>query len=143
MIDITTCIGCRKGVWPLIYKDNKHYHVDLFSSADSGAQYECQNSDTIGEYLVEIEGKGTLKPNSELDKVYTFQEFWWEDILTLCHKIFKEPGEIAKLFNTKVDSKSLIDSPNSIIETTLLDLAKDKNIEITQDEYPDLLLWKN
>jgi hypothetical protein len=143
MIDITTCIGCRKGVWPLIYKDNKYYHVDLFSSAESGAQYECLNSDEIGEYLVKIEGKGTLKPNPELDEVYTAQEFWWEDILTLCHEVFKDPNDIADLFNSKINSKSLITSENIDIENALIKLAKDKYIEITQQKYPDLLLWKN
>jgi hypothetical protein len=143
MIDITKCIGCRKGIWPLIKKDDQILHLDLFSSAESGATYECLNSNEIEEFLDPIEGRGTLKPNSELLKVYTFQELWWEDILSLCHTVFSNPKDIADFFNSKQDSKSLIYLSNIAIENKLLAEAKVKQVEITQDEYSNLLLWNN
>jgi hypothetical protein len=143
MIDITKCIGCRKGVWPLIKKDDQYLHLDVFASEDAGATYECLNSDKIGDQLVPIEGRGTFKPNSELLEIFFFQEAWWEDIIYLCRETFSQHSETADFLNSKHEGKTLITSSNEIIEEKLLNKAKENSIDVSEETYPNLLLWKN
>ena len=143
-IDVTKCMGCRKGI-SLFFKDEEGYnHVDLFASAEAGAQYKCENSDSIGEYLIGNDASSKYLPKEgDVKEFFDFQEMWWEDIIDLVYDVFKDQGKVTAFFNEGEKDNRTHNLPNEEIEAKLLVLAKENNIQITKDQYPDLLKFKN
>lgn len=145
MVDVTKCIGCRKGIVLFQKRKEEWSHIDLFATREAGATYRCENSDVIGKYLVENNGRGTYLPNEDLKKFYDEQSFWWEDIIDLAHVIFESDEKVQEFFNQGEESYRVHNLPNKEIEDKLLYLAEDKGIKVTNsddDGYPDLIKFK-
>ena len=81
-IDVTKCLGCRKGISLFTEKNGEYTHVDIFATPEAGASYKCENSETIGNFLMKNGDRGTLLPNEELKAFFTKQEIWWAYIVT-------------------------------------------------------------
>lgn len=140
-IDVRKCIGCRKGISLFMEKDGEYIHVDLFATPECGASYKCVNSDVIGKFLVKNGHKGTLLPNKQSQEFFTKQEAWWEDIIMLVYDILKDKKLVSEFFNEgEVDNK-VWNLPNIEIENKLLLIALEKGIEVTEDDYPNLIKW--
>ncbi len=142
-IDVTKCIGCRKGVSMFTIKEGVYIHHDLFASAEAGASYKCNNTATIGNYLVKNGERGTFLPNDNAEEFFDKQESWWEDIITLAYNTFKEQKFVSDFFNGGNDGSKVLNLPNVELENKLLANAKEKGIEITEDKYPYLILWES
>ena len=141
MIDVTKCIGCRKGVSLFTEKDGEYTHVDLFATPEAGASYKCENSETIGKLLVKNGDRGTFLPNDELKKFFEKQEFWWEDIIDLAYAILKEQSKVSEFFNDGEKGDMMWNKPNLEIENALLALADIEGIKVDEEAYPDLIKW--
>lgn len=135
MVDVTRCIGCRKGVALFTKDENGYKHVDLFATQARGSEYRCGNSDVIGEYLNETP-RGTFLPNYVLGPQLEFQDFWWQDIVTVLFSTL----ETVTAVNEHI--KTIIDLPNALLEQKVLTLAESKGVSINSYDYPDLLKWK-
>ena len=120
MIDVTKCFGCRKGVLLFIKENDAYFHVDLFATPEAGEEYKCENSDTIGEFLIKREGKGTYVPNEELKDLFWNQSMWWEDIIDLAHDIFESDKKVGEFFNEETDGILNWNLSNEDIENKLL-----------------------
>lgn len=142
MIDVTKCIGCRKGVSLFTEKDGEYTHVDLFATPEAGSSFKCENSETIGKLLVKNGDKGTLLPNDELKKFFEKQEFWWEDIIDLAYATFKEQSKVSEFFNDGEKGNMMWNKTNLEIENSLLALAEIEGIKVDEEAYPDLIKWK-
>jgi len=142
-IDVTKCIGCRKGISLFIEDNGVYTHMDLFATREAGASYKCENSEVIGKYLVKNGDRGTFLPNEELKELLGKQELWWEEIVTLAYESLKEQKEVSAFFNEGEVGKKTWNLPNIEIENKLLAIAVEKGIEINQDNYPYLLKWEN
>lgn len=142
MIDVTKCIGCRKGVSLFTEKDGEYTHVDLFATPEAGASFKCGNSETIGKYLVPNGDRGALLPNEELKRFYEKQEFWWEDIIDLAYDTLKEQNKVSEFFNNDERGNMIWNKPNIDIENKLLALAEIEGVKIDEEDYPDLIKWK-
>ena len=141
MIDVTKCIGCRKGVSLFTEKDGEYTHVDLFATPEAGASYKCENSETIGKLLVKNGDRGTFLPNDELKKFFEKQEFLWEDIIDLAYAILKEQSKVSEFFNDGEKGDMMWNKPNLEIENALLALADIEGIKVDEEAYPDLIKW--
>jgi hypothetical protein len=142
MIDVTKCIGCRKGI-PLFTKDENGYaHTDLFASYGSGVTYKCENSDIIGDYLIPNGDKGTLLPNEELKVFFLNQEMWWDDIISLIHDVLKDTKLVQEFFNDGEKGNMTWNLSNEEIEEKISFLAIKEGFFINEEDYPDLLMWK-
>ena len=142
MIDITKCIGCRKGVSLFTEKDGEYTHVDLFATPEAGASFKCENSETIGELLVKNGDRGTLLPNDELKKLFAKQEFWWQDIIDLAYATLMEQSRVSEFFNDGEKGAMMWNKPNLEIESALLALAEIKGVKVDEEDYPDLIKWQ-
>ncbi|MGB0881440.1 MAG: hypothetical protein ACPGSO_00695 [Vicingaceae bacterium] len=142
MIDVTKCMGCRKGVSLFTEKDGEYTHVDLFATPEAGASYKCENSENIGGLLVKNGDKGTLLPNEELKQFFERQEFWWEDIIDLAYDTLKEQNKVSEFFNTGEKGNMMWNKPNLEIENGLLALAEKEGIKVDKEAYPDLIKWQ-
>lgn len=142
MIDVTKCIGCRKGVSLFTEKDGEYTHVDLFATPEAGASFKCENSETIGKLLVKNGDRGTLLPNDELKKFFEIQEFWWEDIIDLAHAVLKEQSKVSEFFNDGEKGNMMWNKPNLEIENALLAIAEIEGVEVDEEAYPDLIKWQ-
>lgn len=142
MIDVTKCIGCRKGVSLFTEKGGEYTHVDLFATPEAGASYKCENSETIGELLVNNSDRGTLLPNEELKQFFEKQEFWWEDIIDLAYTTLKEQDNVSEFFNGDDKGNMMWNKPNLEIENGLLALAEKEGVTVDKEAYPDLIKWQ-
>ena len=73
MIDVTKCIGCRKGTSLFFEKDGEYIHVDLFATPESGSACKCENSETIGNFLMKNGDRGTFIPNEQSKEFFNNQ----------------------------------------------------------------------
>lgn len=140
MIDVTKCLGCRKGIDVWTKQDDKLKHFDFFASADAGAIYDCKTLE-IEQYLEENEN-GMLRPKKEYDSFFKNQSFWWEDILTLAYDIFQSPEEVKDFFNRGDSDNRMHNRSNEDIEDTLVNLADLNDILVDEETYPDLKRFK-
>jgi len=122
MIDVTKCIGCRKGVRLFTEKDGEYTHFDLFATPEAGASFKCENSETIGKLLVKNGDRGTLLPNDELKKLFATQEFWWEDIIDLAYATLKEQSRGSEFFHDREKDAIMWHKTNLEIENARLSL---------------------
>jgi hypothetical protein len=142
MIDVTKCIGCRKGVSLFTEKDGEYTHIDLFATPEAGESFKCENSETIGKYLVPNSDRGTLLPNEDLKKFYNKQEFWWEDVIALAYAVLKEQSKVSEFFNSGKKGNKIWNKPNVDIENKLLALADKEGVKVDEEAYPDLIKWQ-
>jgi len=142
MIDVTKCMGCRKGISLFTEKDGEYTHVDFFATPEAGASFKCENSETIGKHLVVNGDRGTLLPNEDLKKFYEKQEFWWEDIIDLAYDTLKEQSKVSDFFNNGEKDNMMWNKSNVEIENGLLALAEIEGIKVDEEGYPDLIKWQ-
>lgn len=143
MIDVTKCIGCRKGISAFTKEKDGYNHLDLFATPEAGAIFHCENSDVIGGFLKENDNKGGIYvPNYELKEVLDFQSFWWEDIMSLAYDTLKEQEKVSAFFNEGETGNMMWNKPNVEIETSLLAIAGKEGVKVDEESYPDLLKWK-
>lgn len=142
MIDVTKCIGCRKGVSLFTEKDGEYIHLDLFATPEAGASFKCKNSEIIGKHLVPNGDRGTLLPNEELKRFYEKQEFWWENIIDLAYATLKEQSKVSEFFNNGEKGNMIWNKPNIDIENKLLVLAEKECVKVDEEAYPDLIKWQ-
>lgn len=142
MIDVTKCIGCRKGVGVFTEKDGKYVHIDLFATPAAGASYKCGNSDVIGKHLVQHGNLGTLLANEDLESFYEKQSFWWEDIIDLAYEVLKEQDKVSSFFNDGKKDDKMWNKPNVDIENALIALAEKEGMIVDEDRYPDFTRWQ-
>jgi hypothetical protein len=139
MLDVTKCIGCRKGIGIFTKEPHGYNHVDVFNTIESGAIFRCKNSSVIGQYLIKNENTGTYLPNKEFKEFLLNQGSWWGDILDILYEIFQSSeDDINEFFNTEIKGKKLWNLPNQRIEEKVLQLADKNNLEIRMIIYPDL-----
>ena len=140
-IDVTKCLGCRKGISLFTEKDGEYAHVDLFATPEAGACYKCENSETIGKYLMKNGDRGTLLPNEIAKDFFTKQEMWWEDIISLAYDNLKEQKMVSEFFNSGEKGNRTWNLANVDIENKLLAIASENGIDINEEAYPDLIKW--
>ena len=141
-IDVTKCLGCRKGISLFTEKNGEYTHVDIFATPEAGASYKCENSETIGNFLMKNGDRGTLLPNEELKAFFTKQEIWWEDIISLAYDTLKEQKMVSEFFNGREKDNRTWNLPNIEIENKLLAIASENGIEVNEETYPDLIRWE-
>ena len=141
MIDVTKCLGCRKGIDIWTKREEKLKHMDLFASAEAGAIYDCETPG-IEEHLIENEN-GMLRPKAEYQSFFSNQSFWWEDILNLAYGVMEDPERVRSFFNSGPEDSRMHNQSNETIEWTLLNMADEAGIVVDEDNYPDLIRFKN
>lgn len=141
VVDITKCIGCRKGIKLFREKNGDYYHVDLFATAESGSEYKCENSDTIGKFLIKNEETGTILPNDELSTFFINQSLWWENIIDLAEETFEDNDMVLEFFNSGEKDNKVWNKSNLDIENSLLEIVEKKGLEISEYNYPFLIKW--
>ena len=75
-INVAKCLGCRKGIGLFTEQNGEFTHVDFFATPEAGAIYKCENSETIGKFLMKNDDRGTLLPNEQSKAFFTKQEMW-------------------------------------------------------------------
>jgi len=100
MIDITKCIGCRKGINLFVKeKDGSYTHIDLFATPEAGESFKC-HTPNIGNYIESNEDRGTYLPKEEFKEFFREQSFWWDDIICLARNVFgKDQKKVSAYFN--------------------------------------------
>jgi hypothetical protein len=141
-INVAKCIGCRKGISLFTEKDGEYTHVDLFATPEAGASYKCENSETIGKFLMKNGDRGTLLPNEESKVFFTKQEMWWEDIISLAYDTLKEQKMVSEFFNDGDKDSRTWNLTNVEIENKLLAIASTNGTEVNEEAYPDLIRWE-
>ena len=142
MIDVTKCIGCRKGTSLFFEKDGEYIHVDLFATPESGSACKCENSETIGNFLMKNGDRGTFIPNEQSREFFNKQVIWWEDIIKLAYDTLKEQEMVSEFFNNGEKGDKMWNKTNLEIENALLTIASNNGIEVNEDIYPDLIKWE-
>lgn len=147
MVDVVKCLGCRKGIDTWQENDGELHHFDFFATKEAGAIYKCNNSEELKKIgLDKIERNGLLTPkkDSDLDIFFKEQEFWWEDYVELLWEIFKTQEEVNKYFNEDTfDNGTILGKlSNEELEELILKEAFAHDVEVTEDNYPDLYVWK-
>lgn len=141
MIDVTKCLGCRKGIDIWQEKDGVIKHMDLFATAEAGAIYECETPNIRD--FIELNKNGMLISKEEFKQFFEKQSFWWEDIINLAYVVFEnDPEAVKNFFNRGSKKERMHNLSNETIEWTLLNIAEEKEVVVDKDEYPDLLKWK-
>ena len=140
MIDVTKCLGCRKGIYIWDKQEGKIKHVDLFASTEAGAIYEC-TTPGIEEYLF-VNENGMLRPKKEYESFFANQSFWWEDILNLAYGVMGDSEKVRSFFNSGPEDNRMHNQSNETIEWTLLNMAEEVGIVVDYPDYPDLLKFK-
>lgn len=141
-INVAKCIGCRKGISLFTEKDGEYIHVDFFATREAGASYKCENSETIGNFLMKNGDRGTLLPNEESKAFFTKQEMWWEDIISLAYDTLKEQKMVSEFFNDGEKGSRTWNLTNVEIENKLLAIASENGTEVNEEAYPDLIRWE-
>lgn len=143
MIDVTKCIGCRKGIPAFIKENNCYSHLDLFATPEAGSIFRCENSDVVGDFLKENDNKGGIYvPKDTLKEVLDFQAYWWEDIISLAYDALKEQDKVTAFFNDGEKGNMMWNKPNADIEAALIAIAEKEGVKVDDESYPDLLKWK-
>ena len=143
-LDVTQCIGCRKGIGLFIKEKDKTFtHLDLFATPEAGASYKCTNQDEIKKHVKKNKGKGTYLADTELQEFYDKQDAWWYDFIEAASVVFEDNEELNEFFNQGEKGNKMWNQPNKVMENALLEIAEEKSIEIRKDDYPDLLKWKS
>jgi len=141
MIDVTKCLGCRKGVDIWQEKDGVIKHVDLFATPEAGAVYECETPNIRD--FIELNKNGMLISKPEYKQFFEKQSFWWDDILNLAYEVFKDDSSAVKdFFNSGTVDEKMHNLPNETIEWTLINMAEEAGIVVDEDGYPDLIKFK-
>lgn len=140
-INVAKCLGCRKGISLFTEQNGEFTHVDLFATPEAGASYKCENSETIGKFLMKNGDRGTLLPNEQSKAFFTKQKMWWEDIISLAYDTMKEQKMVSEFFNDGGKDNKTWNLPNVEIESKLLVIASEKGIEVNEEAYPDLIKW--
>lgn len=141
-INLNKCIGCFKGINSFIVEDDKLNHFDLFATSEAGEYYECLNGEQIKEYLTtHNNGISTIEEN-ELKSKFMEQAMWWDDIIELAHIIFSNQNKVNDFFNKGEKGNRTWNLSNEEIEKRIISLANEKEIEFTEEDYPDLYYWK-
>lgn len=141
-IDTSKCLLCRKGIWLFTKDENGYNHLDIFATPEAGASYRCENSNVLDNYLVKNEDRGTYLPNSNVKRLFTNQELWWETIISLAYSIFDNTDEVLEFFNGgDIDNRVWMKSDIEI-ENLLLELAFQRGIEVDKDDYEDLIKFQ-
>ena len=143
-IDVTQCIGCRKGIGLFIKEKDKTFtHLDLFATPEAGESYTCTNQKEIKKHLKKNGNKGTYLADEELQEFYTEQEAWWYDFIEVAIVVFEDNKELNTFFNQGEEKgNKMWNQPNKVMEDALLEIAEEMSIEIRKEDYPDLLKWK-
>jgi len=141
-INVAKCIGCRKGISLFTEKDGEYTHVDLFATPEAGAIYKCENSETIGNFLMKNGDNGTLLPNEQSKELFTKQEMWWENIISLAYDTLKEQKIVSEFFNDGEKDARTWNLTNVEIENKLLAIASVNGMEVNEEAYPDLIRWE-
>ena len=115
--------------------------MDIFATREAGASYKCENSELVGKYLIANGDRGTFLPNEESKAFFDNQALWWEEIITLAYDTLKEQKDVSVFFNDGEKDKKTWNLPNAEIENKLFVIAKEKGIEINEENYPFLLKW--
>ena len=134
-IDVTKCLGCRKGISHFTKKDGEYRHFDLFASPEAGAIYRCENTDTIGEYLTE--GKPDMYYTEDDDIKYFFdqQGYWWEDIIDLAYA-FDKDAQFSEMGIQPGEKLHELLQDNPVISSEYADKLSIKEIkELIDDTY--------
>lgn len=143
MIDTGKCIGCQRGIQLFMKKKNGEFiHVDLFFSSEAGANFTCANQEEVAKHLKKNRGKGTYLPDKELGEFYDKQAMWWYTIEDICWEVFKDGKDIVDFFNQGEKGNKMWNQTNEVIEKALLEIAEEKGVEIKEEDYPDLILFK-
>ena len=140
MIDVTKCLGCRKGIDVWTKRDDKIKHMDLFASADAGSMYDCETPG-IEEHLIENEN-GMLRPKPEFKSFFEKQSWWWDDILDLAYEVFQSSSVVQEFFNSGKEGELIHTLPNERIENALVNMANVAGVVVNEDTYPDLIQFK-
>jgi hypothetical protein len=140
-INVTTCMGCKKGIESFVLMENQFFHLDLFATPGEGHQFKC-NSENIGDILIKSDN-GVFFPDTEHEVLFREQSFWWTEILTLAMDVFGSDEAILEFLNTGESGKKMWNNTNDVIEKELISIAENKGIVIDATTYPDLLLWNN
>lgn len=138
MIDTSKCFWCRKGIWPFVTdKDTgRLQHLDFFATPEAGAIVFCENEEQVKPLLVEDKKRGVWEPVENFKIFLDQQSYWWEDLISLANTVFdKDHKAISELFQNK--EHDLIHKSDAEMEAPLVELAKQKGIDVT--EYVDLI----
>lgn len=141
-INLNNCIGCFKGINSFIIEEDKISHFDLFATAEAGECYECLNSEMIKKYLTTYDNGISIIKEKELESKFTEQTMWWDDIIELAHIIFSNQKNVNDFFNKGKKGDRFWNLPNEEIERELISLAKEMEIDLTKEDFPDLYYWK-
>jgi hypothetical protein len=136
-LDVCKCIGCRKGISLFIRDKDKFAHIDLWG----GIHFPCDNQN-IHEFIKNNENRGTYIPNDASSDFFSTQELWWDDIVTLAQDVFGESGAVDFFNEGESKDNRNWNLPNEQIEGKLLNSASEKNIQVTQDQYPNLIKYQ-
>jgi hypothetical protein len=145
MVDVKVCFGCRQGISAFtLHEDGNYYHLDLFDTGSTGAIAPCINSNKLAPHL-HPDGNPISKTylaNPELEAFYREQGRWWQDALQLAYDVLKEDKKVVEFLMNDDEKSVLYTWTNDAIEIALLGYAAIRNLEVKQEDYPDLLLWK-
>ena len=114
----------------------------MFATPEAGASYKCENSETIGNFLMKNGDRGTFLPNEQSKEFFTKQEMWWEDIVSLAYDTLKEQKMVSEFFNDGEKDARTWNLTNAEIENKLLAIASENGIEVNEEAYPDLIRWE-
>ena len=134
-IDVTKCVHCRKGILPFISGNGRYYHLDFFATYEAGQIYSCGNEATVGQYLTEND-RGTCDETEELKEVMEWQEFWWDDIMTILEKMFNRVWADAADY---INNNKLLLMSNKEMEDFVIKDATERGIVIDREECQDLI----
>lgn len=130
-------MGCRMGVNEFVQDGSGLSHY----IRESNHQIHCNNTADISTNVRLNEQTGTFLPNDELGSFLINQSYWWSNIIALSNDVFTNPEEINNFFNGTVNGISIMKHSDDYIENQLISIGQQKDIEITQDVYPDLRFW--
>jgi len=142
-LDVTQCIGCRKGIGLFIKEKDKTFtHLDLFATPEAGHSYKCTNQKIIEKHVKKNKGKGTYLADDELQAFYIDQEDWWYDFIDLASDTFTNNDELNEFFNRGEKGDKMWNKPNNVMEIELLTIARERGVEVIKDYYPSLIKWR-
>lgn len=135
-LDVTKCIGCRKGTLPFTHVRKGYiHHLDLFASAEAGEMYPCANKDVVEKHLTTT-SRGIYDTSPELSEVMNWQASWWDDIMTILHAMFKGKWPEATDY---INNSGVLAMSNKDMEDFIIRDAIKMGIVIDADKCPDLI----
>jgi len=140
MIDVTKCLGCRKGIDIWTDQEGTIKHLDFFATAEAGATYKCETPDI--ENYIERNENGMLISKEEYKSFFEKQSFWWEDIIELAYAVLQDPSDVKDFFNSGEEGDRMHNLINETIEWTLVNMAEEAGIVVDEDSYPDLIKFR-